>query len=736
MLLPIGIDLGARDCRVAAPNRDGHVDVLPNAIGNRRTPSVVAFAGPRRVLGDAATEQRGSNAANTIDNLLALLAGDVADDALRFALFDVDAATARVRVAYHLRGSETALLAPEQLLAPLLHELAAGAVARARSMADPAGAAQPSSSSQLLADVRAVIALVPSATPRLVRAVADAARIAGGPHLLLHIVPSTAAVARAYAHRLRTAAAAAADAGGRGVDAAPRTVLFVDMGFAQCSAAVYRFDTAATGAGMRELATVADAGLGTGRIDRRLFDHSAEHIRQRYGVTVAPASRRGARLLAQCERIVEQLSANPAAQVTLEAFADERDVTLAVTRDAFVALCAAEQAAVTALVRRALARAGGDAPLDAASIAAVELVGGGTRIPFVQAAVQEVFGAAEVLRNSLDCAASCAIGAGLLAQAAIENPAEVLPTLAASPTGLDDDTIARYAADELAMQAQDRALQAAADARNALETFIFETRGAMQHGQRHYKLWCREPVELLLADAEHWLRDGDDEGLVRSAEQLSAKLERLREQVREASPQYYQRLADEAQAAQVEQRRVAEQWTRERAEQAASGHMADHDRRALPKAERMELLMRSKEEGSELFRRGAYDPAIVRYTRALQHADKFTDLTDAERSDVRQLRAALHVNLAACYAKLARWQQCVDACQTALSLTPDSTKALYRRATAYAELGDWDKADADIGAALAREPNDPALQAFSTRVKAKIAERQAAEKSTYQRMFQ
>ena len=50
----------------AWPWQNGRVEVIPNDQGNHLTPSCVAFAGSRRLVGDAAANQAALNPDNTI----------------------------------------------------------------------------------------------------------------------------------------------------------------------------------------------------------------------------------------------------------------------------------------------------------------------------------------------------------------------------------------------------------------------------------------------------------------------------------------------------------------------------------------------------------------------------------------------------------------------------------------------------------------------------------------------
>ncbi|GFR42342.1 hypothetical protein Agub_g3033, partial [Astrephomene gubernaculifera] len=160
-----------------------------------------------------------------------------------------------------------------------------------------------------------------------------------------------------------------------------------------------------------------DDSLGSNLLDMALARHFASEFSSREAarpggaaVDVLSLPKSMAKLRRQVRRTKEMLSANSAAPCSVEELYDGRDFQSSISREAFEGLAADFFGRATAPLRRLLERNG----LAAGDIDAVELLGGGSRVPRLQAALSEVLGGRGLDRH-LDADEAAVLGAGLFA---------------------------------------------------------------------------------------------------------------------------------------------------------------------------------------------------------------------------------------------------------------------------------------------------------------------------------
>jgi len=435
-----------------------------------------------------------------------------------------------------------------------------------------------------------------------------------------------------------------------------------------------------------------------------------------------PGSRRGMRLLDGAERLRKLLSQIREASATIENITDMGDKTFKFSRNQLIEVGDALLRRLEALVAQALEAAG----VDASAIQGVELVGGGSRMPVVQeAAITKFFGGDIPLHAKLDDS-STSIGAALLSVERAAGAALEAPVLDAGVRGLSEEALAAAVAAEQAMQDQDRRAWELLDARNALEAMVFKWRDAPS--QKHGELIDASTLGPALDKAEMWLWDN----LEATLEEVLAFSETLKNTVDAASKDFVAAQVADEKSLNAELEKSAREAE---AERQANGEEDDHDTRKLPKKERMRMVLKNKEEGTELFKGGNWRMAGARYSKALTHAAKFFDLSPEDEQEVKDVKLSLYLNLSMCYIKMSNWDQVMRNTGEALTLDPNNAKALFRRASAFEAKKDWDKALEDLKAAAAANPADKGIPKAQERVKKMVEKEKAKEKKMWGNVF-
>ena len=131
----------------------------------------------------------------------------------------------------------------------------------------------------------------------------------------------------------------------------------------------------------------------------------------RQGLDVVGNAKATGKLRAQSRKTKEVLSANAEMPIKVNSLMDEKDHAFTWTRSLLEELAAPLLARVTAPIDRALAMAG----LERGDLTAVEMLGGGQRIPAVQARLQAYFGEGTPLGVHLNADEAPALGAAFAA---------------------------------------------------------------------------------------------------------------------------------------------------------------------------------------------------------------------------------------------------------------------------------------------------------------------------------
>lgn len=121
----IGIDLGTTYSCVGVL-KNGRVEIIPNELGSRITPSVVAFTDEERLIGEAAKNQASTNPTRTIYDVKRLIGRAFADQDLqndkKFLPYNIINKSGKPHIEVTTQGKTTTYV-PEQISAMVLGKM-------------------------------------------------------------------------------------------------------------------------------------------------------------------------------------------------------------------------------------------------------------------------------------------------------------------------------------------------------------------------------------------------------------------------------------------------------------------------------------------------------------------------------------------------------------------------------------------------------------------------------------
>ena len=354
----IGIDLGTTYSCVGVW-QNGKVDIIPNDMGERTTPSYVAFTDTERLVGDAAKNQITRNPTNTVFDAKRLIGRkfeerEVQED-IKLWPFKVikDAKSDRPQIVITYQKQEKKFFA-EEISAMVLQKL------------------KKTAEDFLGKDVKDAIVTVPAYFNDSQRqATKDAGTISG--LNVLRIINEPTAAAIAY-----------------GLDKQEKkeeNVLIFDLGGGTFDVSLLSLED-----GLFEVkATNGNTHLGGEDFDNRLVEYCAGEFRRKTSIDIKGNAKALRRVRAACEKAKRALSAATQATVDIDALMDGEDLNVVITRSKFEDLCMDLFKKCMPPLENVIK----DAKMSKSQIDEVVLVGGSTRIPKIQSMVQEFFNGKE-----------------------------------------------------------------------------------------------------------------------------------------------------------------------------------------------------------------------------------------------------------------------------------------------------------------------------------------------------
>lgn len=383
----IGIDLGTTySCVAVYDNETQSVKVLPNSVGDKTTPSWVAFTQSGRVVGQPAKQQASMNAANTIYDVKRFIGRSLEDpvtreESRRFPYLILDGGDGRPVIEVEWRGIKQRL-SPEEISSMVLLEMKRAAEAALNKTIK-----------------KAVITVPAHFNDQQRQATKDAGRIAGLD--VVRIINEPTAAALAYG--LHTS----------GIDGAakqdrPNVVIF-DLGGGTFDVSVLSME----GGVFAVKATGGDTHLGGEDFDNALVDWCLKQIEEKHGKNAAKAVKSSQRSQQRLRRAVEAakraISTVNETEIELDALIDGETFTTTLTRAVFDKLCNALFTKCIDTVKAVLR----DAGTSVDSVSDVVLVGGSTRIPTLQDMLSGMFNGRVELCKSINPDEAVAYGAAV-----------------------------------------------------------------------------------------------------------------------------------------------------------------------------------------------------------------------------------------------------------------------------------------------------------------------------------
>jgi len=355
----IGIDLGTTYSCVGV-FKSGRVEIIANDLGNRITPSYVAFTETERLIGEAAKNQAALNPENTVFDVKRLIGRKFDDPEVqrdkKLYPYEIINREGKPYIQVLFKG-EKKVYSPEEVSAMILTKM------------------KETAELYLGRKVNNAVVTCPAYFNDAQRqATKDAGTIAS--LNVMRIINEPTAAAIAY-----------------GLDEASgeKNILVFDLGGGTFDVSVLTIDNGV----FEVIATNGDTHLGGEDFDQRVMEYFLKNFKKKAGKDASKDKRAIQKLRREVERAKRQLSSQHQAKVEIESFFDGEDFSETLTRAKFEELNNDLFKKTLGPVQRVLE----DAKLKKNEIQELVLVGGSTRIPKVQQLLKDFFNGKEPNRG-------------------------------------------------------------------------------------------------------------------------------------------------------------------------------------------------------------------------------------------------------------------------------------------------------------------------------------------------
>ena len=351
----IGIDLGTTYSCVGI-FRNGSVEIIPNELGNRITPSVVAFTDDDRLVGEAAKNQAALNPKRTIYSVKRLIGRKYNDKEVqmdkKLLPYDIIDKDGKPYIQVETKGQKK-LYSPEEISAMVLTKM--------KTVAE----------NFLGTKVKNAVITVPAYFNDSQRqSTKDAGTIAGLNVLRIINEPTAAAIAYGLDKKDKE-----------------RNILVFDLGGGTFDVSLLTIDSGV----FEVVSTNGDTHLGGEDFDHRILDYLLKKIKKQHGKDLKNDKTVIQKLKTEIEKAKRHLSSSLQATLEIDELEPGFDFKDTLSRAKFEELNMDLFKKTMAPVEKVME----DSGFKKSEIAEVVLVGGSTRIPKVQTLIKDYFNGKE-----------------------------------------------------------------------------------------------------------------------------------------------------------------------------------------------------------------------------------------------------------------------------------------------------------------------------------------------------
>ena len=351
----IGIDLGTTYSCVGI-FRNGSVEIIPNELGNRITPSVVAFTDDDRLVGEAAKNQAALNPKRTIYSVKRLIGRKYNDKEVqmdkKLLPYDIIDKDGKPYIQVETKGQKK-IYSPEEISAMVLTKM--------KTVAE----------NFLGTKVKNAVITVPAYFNDSQRqSTKDAGTIAGLNVLRIINEPTAAAIAYGLDKKDKE-----------------RNILVFDLGGGTFDVSLLTIDSGV----FEVVSTNGDTHLGGEDFDHRILDYLLKKIKKQHGKDLKNDKTVIQKLKTEIEKAKRHLSSSLQATIEIDELEPGFDFKDTLSRAKFEELNMDLFKKTMAPVEKVME----DSGFKKSEIAEVVLVGGSTRIPKVQTLIKDYFNGKE-----------------------------------------------------------------------------------------------------------------------------------------------------------------------------------------------------------------------------------------------------------------------------------------------------------------------------------------------------